>query len=212
MLVKFAKISSQIGTVCLDRAAPAYLYGAEIAIESRGFHPMKIYRKVIPKIAKDVVRSLLANRAIEVEDGHRDEAELDLAGVLVAYMNDVEQLNHDAHETLQRHNLGIENFGRVKRTLAGNRKVVLGEEAEEHVINLMIGALFDSKHIEEVFAEDTEIRKLTHEAMRKYLGVDEELDREVRGRLKNLREGTSEWELEYNRLIDQMRGLDRTAL
>ena len=33
----------------------------------------------------------------------------------------------------------------------------------------------------------------------------EELDREVRGRLKNLREGTSEWEVEYGRLIDQMR-------
>jgi hypothetical protein len=44
-----------------------------------------------------------------------------------------------------------------------------------------------------------------HLAMKKYLGVDEELDREVRGRLKNLREGTSEWEVEYNRLIDQMR-------
>ena len=35
--------------------------------------------------------------------------------------------------------------------------------------------------------------------------VREELDREVRGRLKNLREGTSEWEIEYGRLIEQMR-------
>ena len=54
-------------------------------------------------------------------------------------------------------------------------------------------------------SEDNEIRLLILGAMKKYLGVDEELDREVRGRLKNLREGTSEWEVEYNRLIDQMR-------
>ena len=34
--------------------------------------------------------------------------------------------------------------------------------------------------------------------MTKYLGVDAELDREVRHRIKNLREGTVEWEDEYN--------------
>ncbi|MEZ4273523.1 MAG: DUF507 family protein [Myxococcota bacterium] len=154
---------------------------------------MKIYRRVIPKIAKDVVRTLLANQAIEVEDGHRDEAELDVAGVIVEYQNQVEKVNTDAREALERHHLGIENLGRIKRSLAENRKVVLGEEALDYVINRIIESLFDSRHIEEVFEEDNEIRKMVLGAMRKYLGVDEELDREVRGRLKNLREGTSEW-------------------
>jgi hypothetical protein len=166
---------------------------------------MRIYRKVIPKIAKDVVRSLLASRAIEVEDGHRDEAELDVAGTLVEYMNELDRLNTDAHETLQRHNLPVEMLGRVKKTIADNRKIVTGEEAREHVVTRMIDGLFDSKNIQEVFAEDNELRKVINEAMNKYIGVDEELDREVRGRLKNLREGTSEWEVEYGRLIDQMR-------
>lgn len=166
---------------------------------------MRIYRKVIPKIAKDVVRSLLASRAIEVEDGHRDEAELDVAGTLVEYMNELDRLNTDAHETLQRHNLPIEMLGRVKKTIADNRKIVTGEEAREHVVTRMIDGLFDSKNIQEVFAEDNELRKVIDDAMNKYIGVDEELDREVRGRLKNLREGTSEWEVEYGRLIDQMR-------
>ena len=69
----------------------------------------------------------------------------------------------------------------------------------------ILDSLFNSKNIEEVFAEDMDLRKLVQESIRKYLGVDEELDREVRGRLKNLREGTSEWEVEYGRLIDQMR-------
>jgi hypothetical protein len=166
---------------------------------------MKIYRRVIPKIAKDIVRSLLANRAIEVEDGHRDEAELDVAGVLVDYMNDVERISLDARETVSRHNLPSEMIGRIKKTLAENRKIITGAGALDFVIDRLIEGLFSSKNIEEVFAEDNELRKLVAEAMNKYLGVDEELDREVRGRLKNLREGTSEWEVEYNRLIDQMR-------
>jgi len=166
---------------------------------------MKIYRKVIPKIAKDIVRSLLASKAIEVEDGHRDEAELDVAAVLVEYLNEVDRINHDAHEALQRHGLGVETLGRVKRSLADSRKIIVGEGAEEFVVNRIIEGLFESKNIEEVFAEDNEIRKMVNDAMVKYVGVDEELDREVRGRLKNLREGTAEWEVEYGRLIEQMR-------
>lgn len=166
---------------------------------------MKIYRKVIPKIAKDIVRTLLANRAIEVEDGHRDEAELDLAAVLVEYMNNLDQLNNDASEAMQRHGFSHAMLGKVKKSIADTRKMVIGDEAHEFVVNELINSLFSSKHIEEVFMEDHELRKLVDAAMKKYVGVDEELDREVRGRLKNLREGTAEWEIEYGRLIEQMR-------
>ncbi len=167
---------------------------------------MKIYRRVIPKIAKDIVRSLLAARSIEVEDGHRDEAELDIAAVLVEYLNEVDKLKTDAQEAIERHHLPAEMLGRIKRTMAQTRKVVVGDGALEYVLDRILEALFSSKHIEEVFAEDHELRKAVQIAVQKYLGVDEELDREVRGRLKNLREGTSEWEVEYGRLIEQMRG------
>lgn len=166
---------------------------------------MKIYRKVIPKIAKDTVRSLLASRAIEVEDGKRDEAELDVAGVLVDYLNELDKVSADAHDALARHSLPAASLGKVKRSLAQSRKVVMGEGALDYVIDRIIEALFNSRNIEEIFGEDVDLRRQVTESLRKYLGVDEELDREVRGRLKNLREGTTEWEVEYGRLIDQMR-------
>lgn len=172
---------------------------------------MKIYRRVIPKISKDIVRSLLAKRAIEIEDGHRDEAELDVAAVLVEYLNSVDQLSADAEDALQRHDLGAHMLGQVKKTLAEKRNISLGEDAKEFIIDAIIGSLFDSKHIIEVFEDDNELRLSVLAAMDKYLGVDEELDREVRNRLKNLREGTAEWEAEYGRLIGQMRGLKQDA-
>lgn len=167
---------------------------------------MKIYRRVIPKIAKDIVRTLLANKAIEVEDGHRDEAELDVAAVLVNYLNEVDAITHDAQETLQRHNLSQDMLGRIKKQLADQRKIIVGKDAGEFIIDQIINGLFESRYIEEVFAEDNEIRRMVAESITKYFGVDEELDREVRGRLRNLREGTAEWEVEYGRLIEQMRG------
>src|ERR1700733_13445056 len=83
----------------LDIFSRGPLYGTKL-VQCRRKVPglMKIYRKVIPKISKDVVRSLLANRAIEVEDGRRDEAELDIAGVLVEYLNDLDRISPDAHD------------------------------------------------------------------------------------------------------------------
>ena len=166
---------------------------------------MKIYRRVIPKIAKDVVRVLLVNHAIEIEDGRRDEAELDIAGVLVKYLNDVDQLNTDAREALDRHELAVSALGQIKQNIAKKRKLVVGANSLGFVQTLLLNSLFDSGTIQEVFAEDEELNEMIASAMSKYLGVDAELDREVRNRLKNLREGTVEWEDEYNRVIDQMR-------
>ena len=166
---------------------------------------MKIYRRVIPKIAKDVVRVLLVNHAIEIEDGRRDEAELAIAGVLVKYLNDVDQLNTDAREALNRHGLALSALGQVKQNIAKKRKLVVGADSSDFVQNLLLNSLFDSKTIQEVFADDEELSEMISSAMSKYLGVDAELDREVRNRLKNLREGTVEWEDEYNRVIAQMR-------
>ena len=167
---------------------------------------MKIYRRVIPKIAKDILRSLLVNKAIEITDGRRDEAELDIAGVFVEYLNNVEQLNNDTKEALIRHGFSQDMYGKVKRSLASNRKLIIDTGAQDFILERVLGALFSSENIEEIFAEDHELNKMISLSLGKYLGVDEELDREVRGRLKNLREGTAEWEIEYSNLIDQMRG------
>ena len=166
---------------------------------------MKIYRRVIPKIAKDILRSLLVNKAIEITDGRRDEAELDIAGVFVEYLNNVEQLNNDTKDALVRHGFTQEMYGKVKRSLATNRKLIIDMGAQDFILGQVLGALFNSDNVEEIFAEDHELNKMISLSLGKYLGVDEELDREVRGRLKNLREGTAEWEIEYSNLIEQMR-------
>ncbi len=166
---------------------------------------MKLYRRLVPKISKDVVRGLLADRLVEIEDGHRDEAELDIAGVLVDYMNAADQLSADAKEQLERRNLSQEKYGLVKRALAEQRKIKIGDEATDYILDALVEGLFNSKHISEVFAEDHDLRRRIREILGKYSGVDEELDKEARSRLRNLREGTPEWDIEYQKTIKQMR-------
>jgi hypothetical protein len=59
--------------------------------------------------------------------------------------------------------------------------------------------------VEEVYAEDTTLRKKIFGIFKKHLDVDEEIDREARARLKHLQEGTSAWEVEYQKTIDLLR-------
>ncbi|MGF1509360.1 MAG: DUF507 family protein [Myxococcota bacterium] len=166
---------------------------------------MRLYRKIIPKIAKELVNRLRGDGDIEVDDQKLEEAELDVAAILVEYCNAEDRLNQETKDALSRRGLSAERFGQVKKGLAEARGHKTGEEGLEFVINQMLEALMHSRNVEEVFAEDHEMRKKITETMRKYLGIDEEIDREARSRLKNMREGSVDWEVEYERLVGQLK-------
>lgn len=166
---------------------------------------MRLYRKIIPKIAKDSIRALSASGLIEVEEGKAEEAELDLAGVMVEYLDADERLNEQAKDLLSRRGLSSERFAQAKKTLADSKNFKIGEEALDYILGQLVEALMASKNIEEVFGEDPELRKAIRDAMNKYASIPEELDKEARLRLKNLREGSPEWEIEYPRAIAQLK-------
>ena len=77
--------------------------------------------------------------------------------------------------------------------------------------NQMIESFMQSPHIEEIFAEDAVLRKKMADILKRHMMVDDEIDAEVRKRIKNLEEGTATWEVEYNKAVDQIkrnRGLE----
>ena len=58
---------------------------------------------------------------------------------------------------------------------------------------------------DEVFGEDRTMRKTMMRLLRKHLVEEADLDREVRSRLKNMRPGTDKWDIEYRRVMDDVR-------
>jgi len=166
---------------------------------------MRLYRKVIPKIARDIIRTLSSQNQIELEEGKAEEAELDLAAVMVEYLNTEEQLNRDAHDTLGRRGLGAERFSQIKKSIADVRNIKIGEEGYDYILQQMIEVLFNSSNIAEIFAEDNEIRKVLKDVIARYLSISEEVDKEARARLKNVREGSAEWDIEYPRMVAQIK-------
>ena len=80
-----------------------------------------------------------------------------------------------------------------------------GDEGIEYIINQMIEFLLISRNVEEVFAADNTLRQKIFAVMKKHLDVDDEIDREARARLKHLPEGTTAFDIEYNKIVEQIR-------
>lgn len=166
---------------------------------------MALYRKVIPKIARDVIRTLVSGEAIEVEESRLSEAELDLAAVIVGHLDEEEEISREAADTIARLGLPKERFSQMKQKLAERKGIKIGDDGNDFLLNQLVEALFASKNIEEVFAEDNELRKIIRDCMNKAVQVSDDIAAEAKSRLKNIREGTPEWDIEYPRMIAQIK-------
>jgi len=166
---------------------------------------MRLYPKVIPIISRECIQKLMQDGDIEVEPLRIADAEMDLSAIMREYLANEERVNQATREALERRGYDYSKFNQVKREMADVRGFKMGDEGIEFVINQMIEFLLISRNIEEVFGADNVLRQKIHVTMRKHLDVDEEIDREARTRLKHLQEGTSAFDIEYNKTIDQIR-------
>jgi uncharacterized protein len=166
---------------------------------------MRLYPKVIPAIAREVIQTLTKEGDIEVETLRIADAEMDMAAIMREYLAAEERVNQATKEALERRGYDHSRFNTVKREMADVRGFKMGDEGIEYVIGQMIEFLLISRNVEEVYSEDNVLRRKIVGIFKKHLDVDAELDREARARMKNLQEGTAEWDVEYGRTLDQLR-------
>ncbi len=166
---------------------------------------MRLYPKVIPIISREAIQKLMQDGDIEVEPMRVADAEMDLSAIMREYLANEERVNQATREALERRGYDYSKFNQVKREMADVRGFKMGDEGIEYVINQMIEFLLISRNVEEVFAQDTSLRTKLHEVMKKHLDVDDEIDKEARSRLKHLQEGTSAFDIEYNKTLEQIR-------
>jgi uncharacterized protein len=166
---------------------------------------MRLYPKVIPIISREGIGRLMQDGDIEVEPMRVSDAEMDMSAIMREYLANEERVNQATREALERRGYDHSKFNQVKREMADVRGFKMGEEGIEFVINQMIEFLLISRNVEEVFAADNVLRGKIFEVMKRHLDVDDEIDREARSRLKHLQEGTSAFDIEYNKTVEQIR-------
>ena len=164
---------------------------------------MRLYAGKIDTIAAEVINRLTTDGDLEVSDGR--EAQLDVASVLKEYIRVDKELTERAKDILQIRGLPHSHLARTKRQLAEQKDFGLEEEAVSWITTQMLETFMQSRNVEEVFGEDVVLRKKIKEIVTKHMQVEDELDQEVRNRLKNLQEGTGAWDIEYARVMDQVK-------
>jgi hypothetical protein len=164
---------------------------------------MRLYAGKIPVIGSEIVKALVDSNDLSVIS--HAEAELDVQAVLKEYLRLEREITDKAKDLLQKRNLPYEHFGKIKRQLAGEKGLGLGDEGLDWMTTQMIESFMQSPHVEEVFGDDATLRKRMTDILKKHMHIDEEIDAEVRRRIKTLEEGTATWEVEYQKAVDQIK-------
>lgn len=173
------------------------------AFEPYSAPEMRLYPGKVDSIAAEIITTLTAAGDIEVSDNN--EAQLDAAAVLKEYIRVDKELTERAKDILEIRGLPYSHLGRTKRQLADQKEFGLGEEGLSWISNQMLEAFMSSRHVDEVFAEDLVLRRKIKDICKKHMQVDEVIDQEVRDRIKNLEEGTQQWDIEYAKVLDQIK-------
>jgi len=176
---------------------------------------MRLYSGKVPTIAEEIIQQLTAtppgdSPAIEVSDAK--EATLDVEAVLKEYIRLDRECTDKAKDVMEQRSLPYSQFGKIKRSLAEEKGFALGEEGVNWMTTQITESFMQSAHVEEVFADDLLLRKIIKDTLKKHMAVDDELDEEVRRRIKNLQEGTQSWDVEYAKAMDQIKrkhGIDK---
>jgi hypothetical protein len=164
---------------------------------------MRLYSGKITPIAEELVRVLTAQGDIEVESA--DEVRLDVEAVLKEYVRRERELAEEAKNRLEARGLPATQLGKLKAQLASDVGFGTGEEALPYLVEQILEMLFHSQHVSEIFSDDAELRKRITPVLRKHMDVEEQLEKEVRARIKNLEEGTTAFEVEYQKVLEQIK-------
>lgn len=169
---------------------------------------MRLYAAKIPQLSDEIVRVLQTAKAIEFET--RGEVVKDVESVFSSYSATERQVTERAKDMAQSRSLPPNELARIRGLEAERRGIKLGDDMLDHLLDQLIEMLMHSANVDEVFAEDHDLRRTMRPVLRKHLDEDTVVEQEVRSKLKHVQEGTRTWEVEYQRMmgeIQRRRGL-----
>jgi hypothetical protein len=156
----------------------------------------------VPSLASEIVRAIVGQGLVETEAP--GEVQSDVVAVLDQYVRDEQEISSRARDIASRRGGAPSEVGRVKRELAEQRGIGLGDDSIDYLLNQLIEMLMHSGSVEEIFAEDHQLKLVMRGPMRKLQAAEEQMEETVRKRMKHVQEGSSNWEIEYQRMRDEV--------
>ncbi|WP_457601099.1 DUF507 family protein [Hydrogenivirga sp.] len=181
---------------------------------------MKLPERLVERIANRIVEELSENRIIEPEDPELFKKKI--IGVFKKAEEEEKLLDEKTKEILkEKMNLLEETdldyrtaFRAVKAKLAEEMKINVNRRERMNQVANMIRDLIMEDETVEIYEDPPLIRKRVVEILREAVKQEEEIERNVRERIrqysKNILEGTPEWNLLYRKIYEdelRQRGL-----
>lgn len=164
---------------------------------------MKLFSGKVPIIAAEIARTLIDDG--DIESDSPEEVELDIQAVLKEYLRTDRELTEKAKDFCEKRGWPLSTYYKVKRKLAERQRFFTGEDAPDYIMEQIIGAFMHSQFVEEIYTEDHDLKRKMKVILKRHTEIEEEIDEEARAKIKNLEEGTRDWEIEYARAMDAVK-------
>ncbi len=164
---------------------------------------MRLHAAKVGQIAQEMVSALTKSRDIETESPA--EVRADVEAVLNQYIRDEQSVSERAKDMISARGLSQTEYPRLRKLVADEKHIKIGEDAVDYLLDQLVEMLMHSANVDEVFAEDFELRRKMRDPLRKQLADEQALEAEVRKQLGHVQEGTGLWEIEYRRMMEDIK-------
>ena len=164
---------------------------------------MRLHGPRVPQIAQEMMTALVKGKDIETESPK--EVQADIEAVLNQYVRDEQAVQEKAKDMMAARGLSQNEYARVRKLVADEKHIKLGDDAIDYLLDQLVEMLMHSANVDEGFSEDYELRRKMRDPLRKQLAEEQALEQEIRGHLKHVQEGTGLWEVEYRRMMEDIK-------
>ena len=165
--------------------------------------PMRLYASKIPAIVESVFLQLVDSG--DLETTNREEFKNDVESILREYLRTNRDITERSKDILEQRGLPYSDLHRIRRQQAEALDFGIGDESITWIATQMLELFMRSQFVDEIYVEDMTLRRKIKDILRRHMQHDEDLDREVRKHLKHLQDGTSGFEIEYQKQLDMVK-------
>ncbi len=166
---------------------------------------MRLYRTRIPMIANAVIEKLCNDSDVDVELEDRPEAEQDLVAIMDTFLKRDLDLRDAVKDTMSRRNIPYDRYSKVRSEIAEAWGHPTGESVKKYLSRQFVENFMISRFVEEVYTEDGWLWKKTLGVIKDHDIDERELRDEARASIKNVAEGTVEYEVAFERAMREVR-------
>ncbi len=166
---------------------------------------MKLYRAKVPLIAHDIVDGLVRDGDIDVEPADRAEAEKDFVAIMDEHLRRDGEMRDRIRDEMAALNVPYNEFGKNRKRIAEEMGHPVGDEVERFLARQFIENMLISRFVGEVYTDDKLLFKKIMTALRAHDVDERQIREEAEARVKNVREGTVEYEIALQAAIKDVK-------